>query len=47
MIQLLRNVPIYPGMKYKVGSMASEETSNILTLHPLNDEIKLSGYMKL
>lgn len=47
MIQLLRNVPIYPGMKYKVGSMASEETSDILTLHPLNDEIKLSGYMKL
>lgn len=47
MIQLLRNVPIYPGMKYKLGSMASEETSNILTLHPLNDEIKLSGYMKL
>ena len=47
MIQLLRNVPIYPGMKYKVGSMTSEETSNILTLHPLNDEIKLSGYMKL
>ena len=46
-IQLLRNVPIYPGMKYKVGSMASEETSDILTLHPLNDEIKLSGYMKL
>ena len=47
MIQLLRNVPIYPGMKYKIGSMTSEETSNILTLHPLNDEVKLSGYMKL
>ena len=47
MIQLLRRVPIYPGMKYKVGSMTSEETSGILTLHPLNDEIKLSGYMKL
>lgn len=46
-IQIMRNVPIYPGMKYKLGSMASEETSNILTLHPLNDEIKLSGYMKL
>ena len=47
MIQLLRRVPIYPGMKYKVGSMASEETADILTSHPLNDEIKLSGYMKL
>lgn len=47
MIQLLRNVPIYPGMKYKLGSMASEATSNILTLHPLETEFNLSGYMKL
>ena len=46
-IQLLRNVPIYSGMKYKVGSMTSEATADSFTFHPLNNEIKLSGYMKL
>lgn len=47
MIQVLRNMPIYSGMKYKLGSMTSEETASSLTLHPLNDGYKLSGYMKL
>lgn len=46
-IRILRDAPIYPGMKYKLGSMTSEETASSLTLHPLNDEYKLSGYMKL
>ena len=47
MIKLIRNAPIYPGMKYKLGDMTSEETASSLTLHPLNGGFKLSGYMKL
>lgn len=46
MIQLLRNVPIYPGMKYKIGDMTTEETASSFTLHPLQNATKLSGYMK-
>ena len=40
-------MPIYPGMEYKFNGMSEAETSDILTLHPLIDGIKLLGYMKL
>ena len=33
--------------KYPCYKLSDEEIINILTEHPLNDEIKLSGYMKL
>lgn len=46
-IRILRDAPIYSGMKYKLGSMTSEETASSFTLHPHNGEYKLSGYMKL
>lgn len=47
MIQLMRNIPIYPGMKYKLNNMSAEQTANSLTLHPLQTVMKLSGYMKI
>ena len=47
MIKLIRNAPIYPGMKYKLGDMTDEETASSFTLYPLKAESHLSGYMKL
>lgn len=47
MIKLMRDVPIYPGMKYKLGNMANEETASSFTLYPLWAVTQLSGYMKL
>jgi hypothetical protein len=47
MIKLMRDVPIYPGMKYRLGYMDQEETANSCTLYPLEAATHLMGYMKL
>lgn len=46
-IQLMRNVPIYPGMTYKLNYMSAEQTATSFTVHPLQNVVKLSGYMKI